>query len=446
MLTLEELRADVDAGAIDTVILAMTDMMGRLQGKRMDARAFIESLEHGVEGCNYLLAVDVEMATLPGYAMSSWETGYGDFVFVPDVATLRRCTWLEGTALCLADLAWHDGSPVVASPRQILRRQLARLDERGWRAMIGSELEFILFRDTYSDARAKRWRGLALANDYNVDYSIFGTTIVEDVIRPIRLHMRDAGLLVEDSKGECNLGQHEVNFRYKDALAMADDHVFYKNAAREIAWQRGCALTFMAKYDQREGNSCHIHISLWDDAGSLSPGADGHGRSPRFESFIAGLIERSRELSVLFAPNVNSYKRYAEGSFAPTTLAWGSDNRTCAFRVVGHGKGLRVESRFAGGDVNPYLAFAGLIAAGLDGIDRGLALGEEVRGNAYVSDHPRLPTSLHDAIGLWRDSAFAREAFGDDVHAHYLNMAVQEQRLFDAAVTDWELERSFERS
>ena len=446
-LTLDELRGDVESGAVDTVLLVMTDMQGRLAGKRLHAPFFVDEVAgHGAEGCNYLLAVDVDMNTVQGFAMSSWETGYGDFVFRPDMASLRRVPWLERTALVVADLEWEDGSPVAASPRQILRRQLDRLAERGWRANIGSELEFMLFRDSYDQARAKRYHDLTTANAYNVDYSILGTTMVEDVLRPIRLGMAGAGISVEDSKGECNFGQHEVNFRYSDALSMADNHSVYKNGAKEIAYLHGCALSFMAKYDEREGNSCHIHVSLWDDRGSLSPDADGHGRSRVFEHFIAGQLAVTKELAYFFAPNVNSYKRYAWGSFAPTTLVWGIDNRTCGFRVVGHGAGLRLESRIAGADVNPYLAFAAMIAAGLHGIDNELELEPAYPGNAYDAvDKPRLPGSLHEAIALLEGSAAARDAFGDDVIDHYLHYARTEQRSFEAAVTDWERFRSFER-
>jgi len=446
-LSLDELRADVESGAVDTVLLVMTDMQGRLTGKRLHAPFFVDEVAgHGAEGCNYLLAVDVEMNTVQGFAMSSWETGYGDFVFRPDLDTLRRVPWLERTALCVADLEWADGSPVAASPRQILRRQLDRLAERGWHANVGSELEFMLFRDSYGQAREKRYHDLVTANAYNVDYSILGTTMVEDVIRPIRLGMAGADIRVEDSKGECNFGQHEVNFRYSDALAMADNHSIYKNGAKEIAYLHGCALSFMAKYDEREGNSCHIHMSLWDANGSLSPGEDGHGHSPVFEHFIAGQLAATRELAYFFAPNVNSYKRYAWGSFAPTTLVWGVDNRTCAFRVVGHGQGLRLESRIAGADVNPYLAFSAMIAAGLHGIDNELALEPACPGNAYDADgKPRLPTSLHESIALLEGSQIARTALGDDVVDHYLHYARTEQRSFEAAVTDWERFRSFER-
>jgi glutamine synthetase len=446
MLTFEELQGDVETGAIDTVVVAMTDMQGRLQGKRVDAHAFADGIaEHGAEGCNYLLGVDVEMKPLQGFAMTGWERGYGDFVFRPDLSTLRRATWLDGTALVLCDLEWHDGTPVAPSPRQILRRQLERLAERGWRAMVGSELEFILFRETYASARAKSYRELQRANHYNVDYSILGTTMVEDVLRPIRLHMRSAGLQVEDSKGEANIGQHEVNFRFQDALRMADEHTIYKTAAKEIAHSRGAALTFIAKYDEREGNSCHIHCSFWDADANLFPASDNHGFSALYEHYVAGQVARTRELALFFAPNVNSYKRYAHSSFAPTGLVWGHDNRTCAFRAVGHGQAMRLESRFAGADANPYLAFAATIAAGLDGIDRELQLAPAFTGNAYDADVPRVPGSLHEAIDDFERSSFARAAFGDEVVDHYLHAARLEQREFETAVTDWELVRGFER-
>jgi glutamine synthetase len=446
-VTPDELAHDVEAGAIDTILLVMTDMQGRLMGKRLHAPYFVADIaEHGAEGCYYLLTVDVDMSPIQGFEMASWDTGYGDFVFRPDMRTLRRVPWLERTALVIADLEWQDGTPVVASPRQILRRQLDRLAERGWTANVGSELEFILFRESYDQARAKRYYDLTPSNPYNVDYSIFGTTVVEDVLRPIRLGMAGAGIPVEDSKGECNLGQHEVNFRYADALTMADNHVVYKNGAKEIAWQHDCALSFISKWDEREGNSCHIHCSFWDGDGSLFPAADGHGMSPLFRQFIAGQLALTEELVFFFAPNVNSYKRFAWGSFAPTALVWGTDNRTCAFRVVGHGNGLRLESRLAGADVNPYLAFAAMIAAGLHGIDSQLELEPPYNGNAYeATGRPRVPTNLRDAIGLLEGSAFARQAFGDEVVDHYLHFARSELRAFDAAVTDWERFRGFER-
>ena len=446
-MTLDELRDLVAKGEIDTVVLAMTDMQGRLQGKRLDAEAFVNEIAaHGAEACNYLLAVDMEMATVPGFALTSWESGYGDFVLKPDLSSLRPMPWLEGTALCLADVQHHDGSPVVESPRQILRAQLERLAARGWNAKIGSELEFVMFRESYDSAREKGYRDMKPANAYNVDYSILGTTMVEDVIRPIRLAMKQSGLKVEDSKGECNLGQHEINFRYQDALRMADDHVFYKLAAKEIAYQHGAAITFMAKVNQLEGNSCHIHCSFWEGEEALFPGAGEGGHSTIYDQYIAGQVERTHELSFFFAPNVNSYKRYAYGSFAPTTLLWGRDNRTAAFRSVGHGKGLRLETRIAGGDANPYLAFSAVIAAGLDGVDRSLVPPQPLDGSAYDAEGQRMPTTLAEAVDLLDQSAFARAAFGDRVIDHYVNSGRHEVPAFESAVTDWELVRSFERS
>jgi len=441
-MTLDELRAAVAAGSIDTVLLCFCDMQGRLQGKRLVAEHFLEDVvEHGAEGCNYLLAVDVEMNTVAGYAMSSWETGYGDFALQPDLATLRPVPWHEATAMCMADIAWHDGSDVVASPRQILRRQLDRLAERGWTALAATELEFIVFRDTYESAWKKGYKDLEPANLYNVDYSMLGTSRIEPLLGRIRRNMAQAGLRVENSKGECNFGQHEINFTYEDALGAADTHTIYKNAAKEIASQEGMAITYMAKFDEREGNSCHIHLSLRQADGGIL-----FGDEPLlFESFVAGQLAGLRELTLMLAPNVNSYKRYAEGSFAPTAVAWGRDNRTCSLRVVGHGPSLRVENRVPGGDVNPYLALAAMIASGLHGIDAGLELEPAFEGNAYTADKPRVPSTLLEARELFAGSDVARAAFGDEVTAHYLNAADVELRAFEAAVTDWERVRGFER-
>jgi glutamine synthetase len=441
-MTLEELRAQADAGTVDTVLLALTDMQGRLQGKRLTARHFLaEVAEHGAEGCNYLLGVDVDMATVAGYAMSSWERGYGDFVLRPDLDTLRGVPWQEATVVCLADVAWEDGSDVVASPRQVLRRQLARLAERGWTANAGTELEFIVFRDTYEQAWHKGYNELDPANLYNVDYSLLGTARVEPLIRRIRNSMEAAGMLCEDSKGECNFGQHEINFRYADALKTADEHSIYKNGVKEIASLEGMAITFMAKYDQREGNSCHIHFSLADAEGPLF-----HRDRALFESFLAGQLAGLRELTLLLAPNVNSYKRFAAATFAPTAVAWGHDNRTCSLRVVGHGPSLRFENRVGGADLNPYMALSGVIAAGLHGVDRGLELEPVFEGNAYVADDkPRVPGSLREARELFTASEIARTAFGDDVVDHYVNAADVELSAFGAAVTDWERYRGFER-
>ena len=440
-MTLEELEEAVARGDVDTVVLAIADMQGRLQGKRLTARHFLDDVvAHGAEGCNYLLAVDVDMNTVGGYAMSSWSRGYGDFVMKPDFSTLRPVPWQPGTAMLMADIHWEDGSDVVASPRQVLRRQLARLEERGWKAMAGTELEFIVFRDSYEQAWHKAYRDLEPANLYNVDYSLLGTARVEPLIRRIRNAMMGAGMQVENSKGECNFGQHEINFHYADALRAADDHVIYKNGAKEIAAEEGMAITYMAKYDEREGNSCHIHLSLGDDDGNVFAADEG-----LFKSFVAGQLACLQELTLFLAPNINSYKRYVEGSFAPTAVAWGRDNRTCALRVVGHGSSLRMENRVPGADVNPYLALSALIAAGLHGIDAGLELEDAFEGNAYESDKPRVPHTLYQAHDRFRDSAVARDAFGQEVVDHYLNNAQIELAAHEAAVTDWERFRGFER-
>ena len=441
-MTIEELRKAVAEGTVDTVLLAIADMEGRLQGKRLTATHFLDDvLEHGAEGCNYLLAVDVEMETVGGYAMSSWDTGYGDFAMVPDLETLRPVPWHPGTAMLMADLQWADGREVVASPRQILRRQLDRLAERGLTANAGTELEFIVFHDTYEQAWKQGFRNLEPANLYNVDYSLLGSARVEPLIRRIRNEMAAAGMTVETSKGECNLGQHEINFRYDEALRSADSHAIYKSGAKEIASQEEYAITFMAKFNEREGNSCHIHCSLAGEGGGNAFGAD----QALFDHFVAGQIACMRELTMLYAPHVNSYKRFAPGSFAPTAVAWGRDNRTCSLRVVGEGESLRVENRLPGADVNHYLALSAMIAAGLHGIENELALEPAFEGNAYESDKPRVPHNIYDARDAFAESAVARDAFGAEVVDHYLNRARVEIEAFESAVTDWERFRGFER-
>ncbi|MGW0411280.1 glutamine synthetase family protein [Streptomyces collinus] len=446
-LSVEELRALVAGGEIDTVVLAFPDMQGRLQGKRFAARFFLdEVLGHGTEGCNYLLAVDTEMNTVDGYAMSSWDRGYGDFAMHPDVSTLRRVPWHPGTALLVADLAWHDDSPVVAAPRQILRRQLDRLADLGYTAQVGTELEFIVFKDSYEQAWDAGYRDLTPVNRYNIDYSVLGTGRIEPLLRRLRNDMAGAGLTVESAKGECNPGQHEIAFRYDEALVTCDQHALYKTGAKEIAAQEGVSLTFMAKFNEREGNSCHIHLSLTDADGANAMAGDGDGgMSDVMRHFLAGQLAALRDFSLLYAPNINSYKRFQPGSFAPTAVAWGPDNRTCALRVVGHGRSLRFENRLPGGDVNPYLAVAGLVAAGLYGIERKLELPEPCTGNAYAADLAHVPTTLREAAELWETSPIAKAAFGEEVVAHYRNMARVEVEAYDAAVTDWELRRSFER-
>ncbi|MFE6333145.1 glutamine synthetase family protein [Streptomyces sp. NPDC057798] len=444
-LGVEELHALVVGGEIDTVVLAFPDMQGRLQGKRFAARFFLdEVLHHGTEGCNYLLAVDTEMNTVDGYAMSSWDRGYGDFAMHADLTTLRRVPWNAGTAMVIADLAWEDGSPVVAAPRQILRRQLERLAGLGLTAQVGTELEFIVFKDTYEQAWDSGYRGLTPANQYNIDYSVLGTGRIEPLLRRIRNEMAGAGLTVESAKGECNPGQHEIVFRYDEALVTCDQHAIYKTGAKEIAAQEGMSLTFMAKYNEREGNSCHIHLSLTDESGN-SAMAGPDGMSEVMGHFLAGQLAALRDFSLLYAPHINSYKRFQPGSFAPTAVAWGHDNRTCALRVVGHGRSLRFENRLPGGDVNPHLAVAGMVAAGLHGIEQKLQLPEACPGNAYTAGYQHVPTTLREAAELWENSPIARAAFGDEVVAHYRNMARVETDAYDAAVTDWELRRSFER-
>jgi len=444
-LTLDELNALIDKREIDTVIVAFADMQGRLVGKRVAARLFKDDIaEHGAEACNYLLAVDVEMNTVDGYAISSWETGYGDMVLKPDFDSLRLLPWLPGSALVMADLNRMDGEPVIQSPREILKRQIARLAEKGLVPFVGTELEFIVFDDSFRAAWAKGYKDLTPASDYNIDYALLASTRMEPLLRDIRLGMEGAGMYCEGVKGECNFGQQEIAFRYTEALATCDNHTIYKNGAKEIADQHGKALTFMAKFNEREGNSCHIHLSVRGTDGSAVM-ADGHGMSKLMEHWIAGLLHTMREMTLFFAPNINSYKRYVEGSFAPTAVAWGMDNRTCALRVVGHGAGLRVENRVPGGDVNPYLATAAIIAGGLYGIENELELEPMFTGNAYGSDAPRVPSTLRDAADLFAASTIAKDAFGPEVVEHYLNNARIEQKAYDAAITDWERIRGFER-
>lgn len=448
MLSRADLEQLVAAGDIDTVIVGFCDMQGRLTGKRVSGRLFVEEVaEHGAECCNYLMAVDVDMNTVDGYSMSSWNTGYGDMVMKPDFSTLRRIPWLPGTALVIADLCWHDGGPVAAAPRSVLNRQIDRLAEQGLVPYAGTELEFMVFDDGFREAWAKGYRGLTPASDYNVDYAMVASTRMEPLLRDIRLGMTGAGMYCEGVKGECNRGQQEIAFRYDHARVTCDNHTIYRNGAKEIADQHGKSLTFMAKFDTREGNSCHVHISLRDTQGApvFADPDDRLGMSPMFRSFIAGQLATMRELTLMFAPNINSYKRFVDGSFAPTAIAWGIDNRTCALRVVGQGHGMRTENRTPGGDVNQYLAVAALIAGGLYGMERELELPDPVQGNAYAGSAERLPTTLAEAAELFGKSELARAAFGDDVVEHYLNNARVELEAFNSAVTDWERMRGFER-
>jgi glutamine synthetase len=364
--------------------------------------------------------------------------------FLLDFDTIRLLPHHPATAMVQADLVWLDHAPVRQSPRQILREQQARLADRGLVAVAGTELEFIVFNDTYEAAHELGYRHLTPANQYNVDYSILGTSRIEPLLREIRNTSYAAGMNVEGAKGECNFGQHEIGFLYDDVLVTADNHAAYKTIAKEIAAQHGKALTFMAKYDEREGNSCHIHLSLRGEDGAIEFWDDGQ-RSALYDNVVAGILATMAEFTLLYAPNINSYKRFAAGSFAPTTIAWGEDNRTCAIRLVGTGAGARLENRVPGGDVNPYLALSAMIAGGLHGIEKGLELEPPLQGNAYTSGRPEVPKTLREATDLFAASPIARAAFGDDVVDHYTNMAEVELAAFNAAVTDWELKRSFER-
>jgi glutamine synthetase len=441
VLRLDELRNDP---SIDTVIMAFTDMQGRLLGKRLHRDFFFEQIDHGhgSEGCNYLLALDMEMHPVPGYEIASWERGYGDFELSPDLATLRRIPWLEATAMIQCDVLWADGSPVRPSPRQVLRTQIERARALGFEPMFGSELEFYLLRESYEEAYRKGYVDLTPSVPYILDYHILAATYDEPLLRQIRNGMQGAGIRVETSKGEAWPGQQEINFRYADALTMADNHAVYKNGAKEIAHANGCSITFMAKpHHEWIGSSCHIHSSLWRDGANAFA-----GESDVFRAYLAGQLACARELAVFFAPNVNSYKRYASESWAPTTLTWGRDNRTCGLRVVGSGAALRVETRIPGGDVNPYLGFAALLAAGLHGIENELEVADAFEGNAYESaSASRFPSSLREAIAALEGGTMARAAFGDDVVDHYLNYARTEQAIFDRVVTSWERERLYER-
>jgi glutamine synthetase len=446
-LSHEEMLHLIRSGAVDTVVLAITDMQGRLQGKRLDATFFADDIAGGVvEGCSYLLASDVDMRTVDGFALTSWDHGYGDLAFKADFSTLRHVPWHDKTVIVFADVETVGGEPVAPSPRQILQAQVDRLAERGWTGLTGTELEFIVFDNTYEQAWDAGYRNLTPANQYNVDYSLQGTSRLEPLLGRIRRSMRGAGMEVESVKGECNLGQHEIAFKYSTLVDKCDEHGLFKLGAKEIAAQEGVSLTFMAKYDQREGNSCHVHLSLRDANNEpVFAGNGAHGFSPVFEHFLAGQLAYSRELTMFLAPNINSYKRFVAGSFAPTALLWGIDNRTCAFRVVGHGESIRLECRTPGGDVNQYLAVSALVAAGLRGIEESLPLAAAFVGNGYVADAPRVPTTLADATDLFDNSAVARDAFGDEVVDHYVHASRIEVDTFNATVTDWERYRGFER-
>ncbi len=453
-LTSDELRDLISTGEIDTVVVCFPDLQGRLMGKRVLGHYFVEHILEGggaIEACNYLIALDVDMTPMPGYEFANWEQGYGDFRCVPDLTTIRRIPWLDATALVLCDLANEStGAPVTVSPRQILRDQLARAAASGLTIKIGAELEFFLFENSYRDAASRGFSGLTPGSDVIEDYHVFQTTRDEYLIRQIRNGVDAAGIPVEFSKGEAGRGQHEINLVYAEALEMADRHVVYKNAAKEIAAAAGRSLTFMAKYSMDEvGSSCHLHSSVWstESGESLMWDPDGpHHMSETFRHWLGGIVATGREFAWLFAHYVNSYKRYQPDSWAPTALAWGQDNRTCGYRLVGHGPAYRVESRIPGADVNPYLAYAGLVAAGLHGIQHGIEPPEPFAGNAYdAPEVPRVPSTLVEAIDAFDQSDAARAAFGPEVHHHLLNTGRQEWAAANRVVTDWERRRNFEQ-
>jgi glutamine synthetase len=455
-LDLEALEREVTQGSIHTIVTALPDLYGRLVGKRINARFFLDEVaSQGMHLCDYLLACDMEMDPTPGYAFANWAKGYGDLHAVPDLGSLRRLAWQAGTALVLCDASDEEtGDPVEVAPRTILRRQLERVRAAGFGARIGSELEFFLFRDDYAGARAKGYRDLRTFQHYVEDYHVLSGTFAEPVIGEIRHRVHESGIPVEFSKGEWGPGQHEINLRFAPALEMADGHTVYKLAAKEIAAAAGCAVTFMAKWDESlAGNSLHIHSSLWEPEGAsafageqeLWPGSPVRA-TDTFRWYLGGLLAHARELAWFFAPNVNSYKRYRPGTFAPTRIAWSYDNRTVGFRVVGRGPALRVECRIPGADANPYLAYAALLAAGLDGIERRLPPGPVFDGDAYAAEElPQVPRSLREAIAELEQSDFARAAFGDGVIDHLLHFARSEQEAFDARVSDTERARYFER-
>jgi glutamine synthetase len=447
MLTLADLEEAVVSGSIDTVVAVFTDMQGRLMGKRIEGEFFLdEVVSKGVEGCNYLLALDMEMDPVPGYQMANWEKGYGDFGIAPDMDTLRRIPWLDSTALVVCDVVDHHGGPVVESPRQILIKQYDRAHELGFTPMMCSELEFYLYKESYAQAWEKGYHDLTPTIPYILDYHVLATTMDEPFIQQLRRGMHHAGIPVEFSKGEAWYGQHELNLRYADAVTSADRHTIYKNGVKEIAAINGIAATFMAKPSEKDiGSSCHIHMSLVDGDGK-SAFIDGEDETDTFRHFLGGLRAHVRDLALFVAPSVNSYKRYAAESWAPTSVSWGRDNRTCGFRIVGNGQSRRVECRIPGADVNPYLGFAAMLAAGLDGIENQLDPGPELKGNAYEAGAAdAFPASLREAVANWEQSDFVKKAFGGEVWSHYLNYGQTEQRLFDQVVTDYERTRMFER-
>lgn len=453
-LSFEALKEEVQLGAIDTVLAVQVDMQGRLMGKRFEAGFFVENAYKETHSCNYLLATDIEMYTVPGYKSTSWEKGYGDYTMVPDLATLRRIPWLEGTALVICDVQDHHTYEEVAiAPRTILKRQIARAEAKGFRPTMASELELFLFKDSFEAALAKGYRGIEAISAYNEDYHIFQTTKEEHVMRAIRNGLKGAGIPIENTKGEAEAGQEEINVTYADALTMADNHSVIKHGAKEIAWAAGHAITFLAKYrDDRAGSSSHIHQSLQTLDGQpafFDADADAeHGMSKIMRHYLAGLLTHAHALTYFLAPYINSYKRFQPGTFAPTKAIWSLDNRTAGYRLVAaNSRAVRVECRVGGSDLNPYLAMAALIAAGLDGIEKELKLEAAFAGDAYEAHGAReVPLTLREALTALDRSLMLRQAFGDEVVEHYLHAGRFEQHEYDRRVTDWEVARGFERA
>ena len=447
-MTLKQLTGLVKSGAVDTIQVAFPDPFGRLVGKRFRADYFLKSVvAHGTHGCTYLLTVNLEMDPLEGFQVANWATGFGDFQLRPDMSTLRLIPWQAATALVICDLHKSDGTPVAEAPRTVLRRQVERVKALGMTCYCASELEFYLFNQTYHDAFAGGYRDLKPSSNYRIDYHLMQPARDEALMRAIRNGLTAARVPIESSKGEWSCGQHELNFTYDEPLPMADGHCLFKQSVRELAEQHGKAVTFMAKYAPTEaGSSCHLHLSLWARGRNIFWDPKTEGGSLQFRQFLGGLLKYSAELCLCLAPTINSYKRYQPGSWAPTRMAWATDNRTTGFRVVGHGNGFRPENRMPGADANPYLAFAAMLAAGLAGIEEGLDCGEAYQGNAYLdSKLERLPSSLRDAADLFAASQLARKAFGDDVVDFYVHHARLEQEAFGNAVTDWEKQRYFEQ-
>lgn len=452
MLSVEDLAGRVSRDEIDTVLVVFSDLYGRLVGKRYDAHFFVDHAERaGTHACDYLFTVDMGMNPVPGYAFANWEAGYGDVHLLPDLATLRHCTWLEHTAMVQCDV-WprEGGGRLELAPRSVLRRAVEATSKLGYAPVAASELEFYLFRTSYRDAAASAHHGLDPAGWYIEDYHTLQGTRVEDYVGPLRRHLSNSGVPVETSKGEWGLGQHELNVRYTDALGMADRHSVYKQCAKELADARGVSVTFMAKpFEDQAGSSCHIHLSLWDGDKNAFAGTGDCGGVPSsdvFRWFLGGWIAHAHEVMPCYAPTVNSYKRYQAGSWAPTKLAWSYDNRTAGFRVVGADSSLRIECRIPGADVNPYIAFAAALHSGLDGIRERIEPPARFEGDMYAATElPGVPTSLREATDTFASSAFARAAFGDDVVEHYAHFWRTEQAAYDKSVTDWERNRYFEQ-